>query len=76
MKNTFYLTLKAPFHFKIFVLIFFGYVQKGFDKKNKVNFKTYDFTTWLRNNSNTHIVEYLKKYSRQSGNQISSVNTI
>ena len=30
------------------------------DKKDTVNFKYYDATAWLRNNSNTHIVQYLK----------------
>ena len=36
-------------------------------------FKFYDVTTWLTNNYNTHIDEYLKK-QRQSNNEIWSVN--
>ena len=29
--------------------------EKRLDQKDKVNFKMYDVTTWLRNNCNTHI---------------------
>ena len=35
----------------------FGHVAKWLDKKNKVNFKFYDFTAWLANNCNTHTWE-------------------
>ena len=35
--------------------------KKRLDKKNKVNFKTYGVTTWLTNNYNTHIAQYLTK---------------
>ena len=38
-----------------------------------VNFKIYDVTTWLTNNCNTHIAQYLTK-ERQSDNEIWSVN--
>ena len=31
------------------------------EKKDKVNFKFYDATAWLANNSNTHIAQYLEK---------------
>ena len=34
---------------------------------DKVNFKTYDVTTWLTNNSNTDISQYLTK-ERQPDN--------
>ena len=30
------------------------------DKKDRANFKLYDLTAWLTNNSNTHIVQYLE----------------
>ena len=48
--------------------------QPGYQTmKDKINFKIYEFTTWLTNSCNTHIAQYLKKYS-QSGNEIWSVN--
>ena len=62
IKNDFYFTLKALF--VIFV-----------DQKGKVNFKTYDVTTWERNNCNTYIVRYFKKLG-QSDNEIWPVNRI
>ena len=30
-------------------------------QKNKINFKIFDVTTWLTNNYNTHIAQYLTK---------------
>ena len=33
---------------------------KKLDKKPKVNIKIYDVTTWLTNNCNTHIAQYLE----------------
>ena len=52
MKNTFYFTSKALFVLKIFKFLswLFGHVVKRLDKKDKVNFKFYDVTAWLRNN--------------------------
>ena len=41
--------------------------------KNKINFKNYDGTTWLTNNYNTRIGQYLSKY-RQPINEIWSGN--
>ena len=38
----------------------FGNVAKHLDKRDKVNFKIYDVTTWLTNNCNTHIVQYFE----------------
>ena len=35
----------------------FGYAVKQLDKK--VNFKIFDVTDWITNNSNTHIAQYL-----------------
>ena len=37
--------------------------------RDKVKFKINDVTTWLTNNYNTHIIEYLIKL-KQSGNKI------
>ena len=35
--------------------------KKRLDQRDKVNFKIYDITTWLTNNYNTHIAQYLTK---------------
>ena len=61
MNNVFYFTLKSLFVRKIFEFLscFFGHVEKRFNSKNKVDFKIYDVTTWLTNNYNTHIAQYL-----------------
>ena len=40
-----------------FVLTFWSYRKKRLEKKDKVNFKTYDATAWLKNNYNTHIAQ-------------------
>ena len=64
MKYAFYFTLKAVFVLKIFKLLswLFGQIEeKRLDKKDRVNFKIYDVTTWEINNCNTHIAQYLKK---------------
>ena len=53
----------------------FGPIEKRLDLKTKVNFKIYYVTTWLTNNCNTNISQYLKEL-RQSDNEISSVNRI
>ena len=60
MKNVFYFTSKALFVLKIFEFLswLFGLVAKRLDKKDRVNFKSYDVTTWLTNN-----------ISRSKGNQ-------
>ena len=39
----------------------FDKVDKDDSKNDKVYFKIYDVTTWLANNCNTHIAQYLKK---------------
>ena len=49
-------------------------MQKWLDEKDKLNFKIYDVTTWLTNNYNSHIAQYLTK-ERQPDNEIWSVNT-
>ena len=63
MKNAFYFTSKALFVLKLFKFLpsLFGHVAKRLDKKDKVNFKFYDVTGWLRNNCNTHNAQYLEK---------------
>ena len=35
--------------------------KKKLDWKDQVNLKIYDVTTWLTNNYNTHIAQYLEK---------------
>ena len=42
----------------LFVLAMY---KKRLDLKHKANFKIYDVTTWLTNNYNTHIIQYLTK---------------
>ena len=67
MKNCFHFILKVIFFFKIFkfCLDLLGDVDKRrLDKKAEINFKSYDFTTWLRNNYNT----WLPNISRNKGN--------
>ena len=68
-KNAFYFTSVAFFILKIFKFLswLFGHVSKWLDKKDNVNFKFYDVTAWLTNN--TQIAQYLKKY-RQNDNEI------
>ena len=63
VRNAFYFTLKALFVLQIFKILswLFGHVTKRLDKKGWVNFKFYDVTTWLTNNCNTHIAQYLNK---------------
>ena len=63
MKNAFYFILKALFMLKIFKFLsrLLGHVKERFDSKDKVNFKLYDITTWLRNNGNKHSMHYLTK---------------
>ena len=68
MKNAFYFTLKALLVLKIFKLLswIFGHVEKRLDEKDKVNFKTYNITTWLISNCNTHIDQYLQYKANQA----------
>ena len=35
--------------------------EKWFDKEDKINCKKHDVTTWLTNNYNAHIDQYLTK---------------
>ena len=52
------------FSFSRYLIFFswlFGYVQKSAWLKNKVNIKIYDITTWLTNNYNALIAQYLTK---------------
>ena len=63
MKNSFNFTLKALFVVKIFKFSLwrFVHVEERLDEKDKVNFKIYYVTAWLKSNSNTHITQYFKK---------------
>ena len=62
MEKAFYFTLKALFVIKIFKFLssHFGHVEKWLDWRGKVNFKTYDVTTWLTNICNKQTAQYLK----------------
>ena len=39
----------------------FGHAGKQLDKKSKFNFKIYDLTRWITNNSDAKIYQFLKK---------------
>ena len=56
MKNAFYFILKV-----LFVLKIFKFLSWLFGDVEKIAFKIHDFTTWLRNNCNKHIAQYLVK---------------
>ena len=60
--------LKAPLSLEIFTFLsaLFSYVEKRLDKKVIINFKIYDITYWEINNYDTHIAQYLKKWSNQT----------
>ena len=49
MKNASYFLSKALFNLKIFKFLFwlFDHVAKRLNKKDRVNFKFYDVTSWL-----------------------------
>ena len=61
MKNAFDFILNALFVLNIFKFCHDLLVmqKKPLDKKDKINFKIYDITTWLTNSCNTHIAQYL-----------------
>ena len=40
--------------------------EKRLDQKDQANFKIHDFRTWLTNNCNTHIAQYLTKKGNQT----------
>ena len=67
MKNAFYFILKALFVLEIFKFLSwrFGHVRKQLDQKAQVNLKIHDVTGWTANDYNTHIAQYLKKWTRQ-----------
>ena len=70
IKNAFYFTSKVLFVLKIFKILswLFGHAAKRLEKKDKVNFKLYHVASWLINNRNKHIAQYLEK-QRQSDNE-------
>ena len=63
MKNAFSFILKAIFVLKIFKFLFwlFGYAEKTGLIRKIVNCKIHGVKTWLTNNYNTHIAQYLTK---------------
>ena len=63
MKKAFYFILQALFVLRIFKFFsrLIGHVEKKHDQKYKVNFKIYGVRTWLTNNCNIHIAQYLTK---------------
>ena len=63
MKNAFYFNLKALFILNIFRFLswHFGYIEKRAWLEYESNFKIYDVTTWLTNNYNAYIAQYLTK---------------
>ena len=75
MKNAFYFSSKAFFVLKIFKFLswIFDHVSKRLDWKDKVNFKCYDVTAWLRHNCNILFAQYLEK-QRQSDSEVWLVN--
>ena len=60
IQNAFYFTLKALLILKILKLLSFEFLAMS---KNGLNnyFKIYNIITWLTNNCNTYIDQYLKK---------------
>ena len=50
MKNTFHFTLKGLLYLNFCLYL-----------KDKVDFKIHDVTTWLTNNYNNHIAQFLRK---------------
>ena len=69
MENAFHLKHSSRSHDIQFYPNFSVMSKKWLDQKDIVSFKIYDATTWLTNNCNTQIDQYLKK-GRQSGNDI------
>ena len=58
MKNAFYFTLKDLFVLKIFKFLSRRFVQENCSIKN---LRICEDATWLTNNADTHIDQYLKK---------------
>ena len=77
MKNAFDFILNALFVLNIFKFChdFLVMQKKPLDKKDKINFKIYDITTWLTNSCNTHIAQYLTN-QRQPDNETWLINRI
>ena len=49
-------------------------LKKRLHQKDKINFKIYEVATWLTNNGNTHIAQYLTK--KQPDNETWSIDRI
>ena len=63
MKDAFHFILKAVFVLKVskFLSRLFRHKEKHLEKKDNINFEFYDATTWLTNNYNTNIAQYLTR---------------
>ena len=68
MENAFHFTLTTLFVLKMFKFLswLFRHVEKWLDSKDKVNFKIYDVTTWLK----TIEIHKLTNISRRTDNQV------
>ena len=77
MKDAFYFILRALLVIKIlkFLSCLFGYVEKQLGQKDKVHFKILTSQSFLTNNYNTHIAQYLTN-KRQPDTEIWSGNRI
>ena len=77
IRNTSYFILKAVFVLKIFKFLswLFEHLEKMAIRLrlDEANFKIHHATTWLTNNYNTYVTQYLTKW-RQPDNEIWSVN--
>ena len=60
IQNAFYFTSKALLILKILKLLSFEFLAVSKNGLNKY-FKIYNIITWLTNNCNTYIDQYLKK---------------
>ena len=63
-KETHLFDIKVSFcsqYIYIFVSTFWGWRKEGLHQNEKNNFKIYGATTWLTNNYNIHISQYLMK---------------
>ena len=65
MENAFKYILKALFVAKIFRLLSW-HMKKRLDKKDRVNFRIYDVTNWMKQTITIHI---LPNISRSKGDQ-------
>ena len=60
-KHVFFISAEKLFLFSRHLNFCLDHVEKQLDYKDEANFKIYDVTTWLTNNYNKYIVQYLTK---------------